>query len=604
MSTLLSAGISISESDLISYIPPVSSSIAAYVGHFNWGPADELVNVNSEKALATIFGAPNINAHAESNFIPSYLTAASFFQYGNSMRVMRSVSDSATNAVGYMETYGNASATGLLIRNKEAFDIHNFNSLSPNHTRDLIFARYPGKLGNGLEVQFYHFDNSPASDISVLNSLAKSCKSLFGKLPTTTYWASNSQVPFLENDEVYITVTDMLGYISGSPGTILESYQGLSLASGAKTTTGANNYYVDVINAGSSYIYINEVADNHGVLATLDAGSNMFNLTHENSNFIFTGGLNGTSSDLIFASDNVYKSLTLPLFSDTENTNIDLLCAESFESDTVGSNPAANANVKNQLLTIAQTRADLIVFISAPLDLYRQQATAKLQWVIDGRNNLSDPSSSFSFFDDTPVYVYNKYTDKYYWIPACTHMAGLCAFTDAITDPWFSPAGLNRGALRGVTKLAYNASQQDRDDLYNDNINAIISIPGSGIVLYGDKTGLSRPSSFDRINVRRLFITIEKACRKASRYQLFELNDEFTQRAFRNTINPYLRDIQSRRGIIDFAVVCDSTNNTSAVVSSNRFVADIYIKPAFSINYIQLNFIATRDTITFTQISG
>jgi len=604
MSTLLSAGISVTESDLISYIPPVSSSIAAYVGHFNWGPADELVNVNSEKALATIFGAPNINAHAESNFITSYLTAAAFFQYGNSMRVVRSVSDSATNAVGYMETYGNSSATGLLIRNKEAFDIHNFATLSPNHTHDLIFARYPGNLGNGLEVQFYHFDNCPPSDISVSNSLAKDCKSYFGKLPTTTYWASNSQVPFLENDEIYITVTDSLGYISGSPGTILESYQGLSLSSGAKTSTGSNNYYVDAINEGSSYIYINETAHNYGVLATLHSGSNMYNLTHENANFIFTGGLNGTSSDLVFSSDNVYKSLTLLLFLDTENTIIDLLCAESFESDTIGSNPAANAKVKNQLLSIAETRRDLMVFISAPLDLYRQQTTQKLQWVLSGRDNLSDPSSSFSFYDNTPVYVYNKYTDKYYWTPACTHMAGLCAFTDSITDPWFSPAGLNRGSLRGVTKLAYNAAQQDRDDLYNDNINAIISIPGSGIVLYGDKTGLSRPSSFDRINVRRLFINIEKACRKASRYQLFELNDEFTQRAFRNTINPYLRDIQSRRGIIDFAVVCDSTNNTPAVVSSNRFVADIYIKPAFSINYIQLNFIATRDTITFTQISG
>jgi len=588
MPTLLSAGVTVTESDLISYVSPVSSSIGAFVGHFNWGPADELVNVNSEKALATIFGAPKINAGSESTFITSYLTAASFFQYGNSMRVMRAVSGSAKNAVGHMESYGDTSPSPVLIKNKEIFDITNYSSKS----QDLLFARYPGKLGNSLEVQFYHAGNTSPLGAHYNSTLAADCKRIFGKLPGTTYWSTYMQSPELVNDEVYVAVFDMTGYISGTVGAILEVYQGVSLQSGAKTTTGANNYYVDVINLGSSYIYINEAAKRE--LATLT--HDLFSLTYSTSNFIFSGGQNGLNSSDAYSITHVTDSLGLNLLLDTENTNIDLLFAETFTGDT------ANA-IAGALYDIVEIRKDLMAFVSAPLELYTYTSNAdKLTNALKVTSGVG--SSSFLFYDNTPVYVYNKYTDKYYWTPACGHMAGLCAYTDAIADPWFSPAGLNRGQLRGVTKLAYNAPQQDRDDLYNANINSIISLPGAGIVLYGDKTGLTHPSSFDRINVRRLFIAVEKACRKASSYQLFQLNDAFTQRAFRNTIDPYLRDIRSRRGIIDYAIVCDDTNNTPAVVNANRFVADIYIKPAHSINFIQLNFIATRDTVTLSEISG
>lgn len=610
MPTLLSAGISVTESDLIAYVPPVSSSIAAYVGHFNWGPVDELVNVSSEKELATIFGAPNINAGSQLEFIPSYLTAAAFFQYGNSMRVMRAASPDATNSVGHSSIYGygygyeDTLSTGPNIKNKEEFDLLDFAVAEEGiRKNELLFARYPGLLGNSLEVQFYHADNASASftaaEVSALSlGVSSQCKRLFGKYPESTKFTVDNQ-PDNKHDEIYVAIFDSDGYISGTPGAVLELYQGLSLKDGNKTSTGSNNYYVDVINTSSSFIYINASAVQ--ILATEDVDG-FFDLTYTLPNFIFTGGTHGIDGTGVVSNNwnpgNVEVSLGQDFLLDTENTIIDLLCAESFESDM-----NLESTVKNKLLAIATKRMDLITFISAPLDLYRQPSN-KAKYIINGRDNLSNASTSFAFYDNTPVYVYNKYTDKYYWIPACTHMAGLCAYTDAITDPWFSPAGLNRGQLRGVTKLAYNANQQDRDDLYNNNINAIISLPGTGIVLYGDKTGLSRPSSFDRINVRRLFIMIEKACKKASKYQLFELNDEFTQRAFRNTIDPYLRDIKSRRGIIDYAIVCDATNNTPAVVTTNRFVADIYIKPAFSINYIQLNFIATRDTVTFTQISG
>ena len=585
MATLLSSGISVTESDLISYVPPVSSSIAAYVGHFNWGPADQLVNINSEKALGSIFGTPKMNDGSESDFIQSYLTAAAFLQYGNSFRVMRAVNSGAKNAASFVQDYVGTAGSAFLIKNKDIFD-----TLDLSVHNNLLFARYPGKLGNGLEVQFFHADNCPLSDLSVNgDTLAKTCKKYFGKLPSTTYWSAH-QLPVLTNDEVNVIVYDRLGYISGTPDSILETFSGLSLKEGSKTIAGSNNYFVDVINTGSAYVYANFNKEEQLALFAADK----YELNY--SNFLFENGISAEVTDLVHTVGNVLDSLGLPVFLDTELTDINFLCAESFEDDTVN-------EIGNLLGSIAEQRRDIMAFISAPLNLYTYTRDSdKLAAVKAGKPASVD--SSYVFFDDTPVYVYNKYTDKYYWTPASTHIAGLCAYTDAITDPWFSPAGLNRGQLRGVTKLAYNASNLDRDDLYGYNINSIISVPGSGIVLYGDETGLSHPSSFNRINVRRLFITVEKACRKASRYQLFELNDEFTQRSFRNTIDPYLRDIRARRGILDYAIVCDATNNTPAVVDSNRFVADIYLKPQHSINFIQLNFIATRDTVTFTEISG
>jgi phage tail sheath protein FI len=206
--------------------------------------------------------------------------------------------------------------------------------------------------------------------------------------------------------------------------------------------------------------------------------------------------------------------------------------------------------------------------------------------------------------DSTALYVYDKYNDVYRWIPAAGTVAGLCANTDNVADAWFSPAGLNRGVLRNVVKLALNPKQAQRDTLYKARVNPIVSFPGEGIVLFGDKTALAKPSAFDRINVRRLFIAIEKAIATAARSQLFEFNDEFTRAQFLNLVEPFLRDVQGRRGITDFRVVCDESNNTAQVIDTNRFVADIYVKPARSINFITLNFIATRTGVEFSEIVG
>jgi hypothetical protein len=287
----------------------------------------------------------------------------------------------------------------------------------------------------------------------------------------------------------------------------------------------------------------------------------------------------------------------LDLFVDKELVDINFLFAEAFNT--------SQETVDVKIYEVANNRKDIVGFISAPIGIAQLTSnTLKKQAVIAKFDGVAYTSSSYIVFDETPVYTYNKYADKYVWIPAAGHVAGLCANADFVADPWFSPAGFNRGQLKGVTKIAYNPTQTDRDDLYKKRINAISSIPGEGVVLRGDKTALSKPSAFDRINVRRLFNVLERAISNASKYQLFELNDEFTRASFKNTIEPFLRDVQGRRGIIDFKVVCDETNNTPQVIDGNEFVGDIYIKPARSINFIRLNFIATRTGVDFREIVG
>jgi hypothetical protein len=313
-------------------------------------------------------------------------------------------------------------------------------------------------------------------------------------------------------------------------------------------------------------------------------------------NYDLTGGLSGSVDDAEIVS-------ALDYFADADLIDVNLVFAETIlqGSSTYTGSPAKN--IDDKIIGIAVGRKDCVGFISAPLDLGTLRTdNDKKTYVINKFGGVT--SSSYLVFDSTPVYTYNKYSDTYLWITAAGHMAGLCAYTDRIADTWFSPAGYNRGQLLGTTKIAYNPKQGDRDDLYKARINPIVTFPGQGTLLYGDKTGQAKASAFDRINVRRLFIALEKAVATAAKYQLFELNDEFTRAMFRNMVEPFLRDVKGRRGITDFLVVCDTTNNTGEVIDGNRFVADIYIKPARSINFITLNFIATRTGVEFNEIVG
>jgi len=586
MATLQSVGVQVTETDLTPVTQPVSASIGAYVGHFNWGPAFELVNVSTETQLGQMFGTPN---KSDDTTAGSFLTAESFLKYGNSLRVLRTLDiQSSFNSVGEVGYTSNSDVQSLLrcIPNKQSFD--NISDITKAAGAS-FFARYPGSLGNSLSIQIFHADN--------LGTTSDESRKFFSNNAGTTLWAegdkeSTTYVSEVEytNDEIHIIVYDELGLITGIKNSVLETWQGLSLNRYARTSSGSANYWADVINTGSSYIYVGAPSD----VAQFSESTNTYSLIG-NGAISFKGGTLGTSSV-----SNVTNSLAM--LEDTDNIDVNLIFAEAFTTQNAD-------QVNASLLAVAEKRKDSMVFLSAPLNLHTlpsddvKLSTLKT-WRNDGIVNSSNTTLSYAVFDSTPVYVYNRYSDSYEWIPACGHIAGLCAYTDEIADPWFSPAGFNRGQLRGVTKLAYNPKTSDRDDLYNLNINPIVNIPGQGIVLYGDKTGQKRPSAFDRINVRRLFITIQRVIAEAAKYQLFELNDEFTRSAFINTVDPYLRDVQGRRGIVEYKVVCDETNNTAQVIDTNRFVADIFVKPSRSINFISLNFIATRSGISFTEIGA
>jgi hypothetical protein len=285
----------------------------------------------------------------------------------------------------------------------------------------------------------------------------------------------------------------------------------------------------------------------------------------------------------------------LDVLADAETVDVNLLFSQTQGSDVV---------IPRKVQEVCEGRKDCIGFISPPTSLTKLTGKTTSGSVEKFFANDLNINSNYVVFDSSPLYVYNKYNDSYQYIQAAGHMAGLCARTDDTNDPWWSPAGYNRGQLLGITKLKFNPTQAQRDELYKSRINPIVSFPGQGTLLFGDKTGQSKPSAFDRINVRRLFIVLEKAIATAAKYQLFELNDEFTRAMFRNMVEPFLRDVKGRRGIYDFLVKCDETNNTGEVIDTNRFVADIYIKPAKSINFMTLNFIATRTGVEFSEIAG
>lgn len=573
MAFLVSPGVEVKEIDMTNSVPALSTSTGAYAGQFRWGPIDSIVTVGSETELGKIFGIPSSIDSEDEAFSRSFLTAASFLKYGNTLRVVRAYDPLSNNAY---------SGTGDYYNNTPISSVDDL--LTTSGLGDGFYAKYPGKLGNDLKVIVY---NSTNKDVSNLQDY----KSLFSYDPGTTSYAQSFEEN--ANDEVSVAVIDISGYFGGSPNSTLEIFEGLSVLVNAKADDGSSNYIDDVLNRKSQYIMAKraESAFIAGSYTPTYATPGMTAISYSTDGiYTLTSGDDGAPVG------NGDVTAALGLFEDSETVDINFLFAQNFDD-------ADQGVIDIELIDIAEKRKDCLVFLSAPLDIATSGDTAagKTDVVVD---KFSNRVSSYAVFDSSPVQVYNKYTDRYIWIPACGHIAGLCANTDLVADAWFSPGGYTRGQLRGVVKLALNPTQSQRDQLYKGKVNPIVSFPGQGIILYGDKTGISKPSAFGRINVRRLFTTLEKAIATFSKFQLFELNDEFTRAAFRSAVEPYLRNVQARRGITDFRVVCDSTNNTGDVIDGNRFVADIYIKPTYSINYITLNFIATRTGVEFNEIVG
>ena len=390
-------------------------------------------------------------------------------------------------------------------------------------------------------------------------------------------------------DELHIVVVDEDGLFTGEAGTVIEKYQSVSRASDAKGPEGGSIYYRDLINNNSQYIYVGAAreAGYDEVAATSAAVTATTPLR-----LSFRGGADSAAEGAIALAS---LSDAWDLFKNAEEVDVSLLVA----GKAVGLNGVQLANYL--IDNIAEYRRDCVVFISPrATDVVNQVNAAEN--AVAFRNNLR--STSYAVLDSGYKYQYDRYNDVNRYIPLNGDIAGLCVRTDETRDPWFSPAGFNRGQVKNILKLAYNPDKAKRDLLYKAGVNPVVSFPGQGTVLYGDKTLLAKPSAFDRINVRRLFIVLEKAIATSAKFSLFEFNDEFTRAQFRSLVEPYLRDVLGRRGIYDFRVICDSTNNTGEVIDRNEFVGDIYIKPARSINFIQLNFVAVRTGVEFSEVVG
>ena len=563
MAFLVSPGVEIKEIDATNVIPAVSSSIGGFAGSFNWGPTEEVVLVSSENELAEKFGSP------DDNTAKYFLTAASFLKYGNALKVVRASS-------------GHLNAThlgnGQLVKNEDDYDNNHSTGISGKGN---WVAKYPGVLGNSIQVSMV------SAGVSTSNYNSWTFKGSFDEKPGTSDFAKGLGKTSAA-DELHVAVVDRLGAISGTPNTVLETFEFLSQGSDAKKADGTTNFYKEVINSQSEWIYW----ANHDSSLT-DAGETVASQAGAmtTNTAVIDNNLSGGTDDNAPTTGEL--ALAYDKFEDAETVDVNLLFAVP---DANGANTIAN-----DLIAIATARKDCMAFVSPPLEDSVGSSSPSTD-VIAFADTLT--SSSYASCDSGALYVYDKYNDVFRYIGAAGHIAGLCANTDNVADAWFSPAGVNRGQLLGVTKLAYNPTKADRDALYKARVNPVVSLPGQGTLLFGDKTLLDRPSAFDRINVRRLFIVLEKAISTAAKAQLFEFNDEFTRAQFKNLVEPFLRDVKGRRGITDSLVVCDGTNNTSQVIDANRFVADIFIKPSRSINFITLNFIATRSGVEFSEISG
>jgi phage tail sheath protein FI len=636
----VSPGVNISEIDLTTVIPAVSTTTGAIAGRFHWGPADTRVLVNSEDVLASQFGKP------DSNNFQEWFTAANFLAYGNALYVSR-VLNSANNA-------NSNGWSNTIVKNSDDYE-NNFSS-GVSNSGDWV-AKYPGTLGNSLKVSVcastgaysnavttptftltadsttvttsanvgsivvagdyllaanstvnfnVQVSSVAANGTSITLVTAPKNNDIGGATLTTTagdvtrrweYYNFFDAAPGTSafatrnggsGDELHIAVVDEDGEVTGVRGQVLERWGAVSRANDALTENGTSNYYKEVINQQSRWLWWASHVDNMAS-AGGSATSTFSNTSETPTTVSLSGGSAGagpTNAQLI----NGYNK-----FESAEDVDVSLVLGAD-------SNQTLVTHIINN---ICETRLDCIgIFSPESADVVNNSTYAgkEAEDAIAFRDTL--PSSSYGVIDSGWKYQYDKYNDVYRYVPMNGDTAGLMVRTDNTRDPWYSPAGFNRGNIKNVAKLSYNPKKADRDLLYKAGINPVVTFPGQGTILFGDKTMLAKPSAFDRINVRRLFIVLEKAIATSAKFTLFEFNDAFTRAQFRNLVEPFLRDVQGRRGIFDFRVVCDETNNTPEVIDRNEFIGDIYIKPARSINFIQLNFVAVRTGVEFEEIVG
>jgi len=570
MAFQISPGVNVSEIDLTTVVPSVSTTAGGFVGAFTWGPAYRRITLGSENGLVRIFGQP------DSNTAPSFFTASSFLSYGNDLKVVRAVGANCRNATSNTDI----NSTNLQITNENQFEASFLNS-NNNNLYGPFTARYCGVLGNSLTVAAI----DAGGNFATWNVNGIGVSSYFTGAPGTSAQASAAGAA---NDEIHIIVIDTGGLFTGTKNTVLEVWPYLSKGLNAVDSLGNSNYYKQVLFNSSAYVYAIDPISYSTTVSTW--GRPLANTNFATVSGSYTGNLNKANDDMPTDANLITG---YGAFTNSDIVDISLLLT-------------GNASVTVQqwaIDNVAETRKDCIAFVSPPsanvINQSGNEATNIVNWT-----NALNRSTSYAVADSGWKYMFDKYNNVYRWVPLNGDIAGTCVYTDTVRDPWFSPAGYNRGQLKNVVRLAWNPSKTERDTLYSKGVNPVISTPGSGTILFGDKTLQSKPSAFDRINVRRLFIVLEKSISRAAQFSLFEFNDEFTRAQFVALVTPFLRDVQGRRGIYDFRVVCDTTNNTPQVIDSNQFVGDIYVKPARAINFIQLNFVAVRTGVDFTEVVG
>lgn len=655
MAFQLSPGVNVQEIDLTTVVPAVATTEGAIAGVFKWGPVDQAVLIGSENELVARFG-PMTDDNGE-----TFGTAASFLAYGNRLYVSRAASNTALNAIASPDS----NTAPVFVRNEDDYLTKTFsanvnfvakyagelgNSLLvsvcdsatafrstiasggaitvdadvPAGSTSLTIA-FAGTAANTaaaaavatlsigdiitiegerLRVAALGAVTGDATNAVFAVTLASPATVAHANVSTLTreweYADAFDRAPGTSSsvaaaggsgDELHVIVVDVDGKFSNARGTVLQTFPALSRATDAKGEQGGSNFFKEVINRSSPYVW---VGSNVAGLTTALSSAIVPLTGRKPAKFRLFGGADGADeadiplADLIRAYD-VYRN--------AEQIDISLIMQGKARGGTHGE-ALANWLIDN----VAEARKDCIVFVSPAYEDVVNNPGGELDDILEFRAAVRN--SSYAVMDSGYKYMYDRYNDKYRYVPLNGDMAGLAVRTDETTDPWFSPAGLNRGQVKNVVKLAFSPDKTRRDSLYKLDVNAVVSFVGQGTLLYGDKTLLGKPSAFDRINVRRLFIVLEKAIATASKFSLFEFNDAFTRARFRNIVEPFLRDVQGRRGIVDFRVICDETNNTGEVIDRNEFVGDIYVKPSRSINFINLRFTAVRTGVEFSEIIG
>ena len=628
--SLVSPGIKITEKDLVSTLPSSGATVGGFAGQFRWGPIEEATLVPSEVSLADQFGKPNATN------IVDFLSAANFLSYSAGLRVVR-VANTALNATASNTTADSANAgTGVLIKNLETYN----NTASFDNGP--WAARYAGALGNSLKVSTCPSSAAWQSTLTGTFTVAAGSTTVVGSgsaantelqvgdlfvangrsikvasITNTTHFtlasahltgvsagssatrrweyygeftaapgtSTDGTAKGATNDELHVVVADEDGLITGVVGQVLEKYDGLSKGSDAKGEQGGSNYYKDVINASSKYVYWTD-HDNAGSNWGTALAGITYTAVSTPKKYSLAGGSDGN------ALTDGNRTTGYSYFQNKDLVPVNIVVAGQ-----------ATATVVNTIISdVCEARKDCIVCVSPLRANVVNNAGSEVTSITTWAGTVT--RSSYAVADSGWKYQYDKYNDVYVYVPLNADVAGCIARNDNTRDPWLSPAGITNGAINNAIKLSWNPTQDDRDALYKLAVNPVFTQTGRGTILFGDKTFILKNSSFSRVNVRKLFIELERTIGSSAESVLFEQNDATTRATFVNLITPYLRGVQARRGITNFRVICDSTNNPEDVVLANEFVCDIFVQPITSVNFIQLNFVSVRGSASFTEIAA